>query len=163
MTNPASWLLLRFCFLRKSWGLSSLNCLPLHFSSQRPVLWALPQSWFGPQQSGSDKQASLCWGCLSQQYEMTWGDRSVLSPLPCTLLFHQTKSANPSVSSSFMILKSIFLIFHRYSKHKSFEWHKNQCKLPVIHIVWKSIAKFLYMSACKVILVMPDSVRPHGL
>ena len=102
-------------------------------------------------------------GCLSQQYEMTWGDRSVLSPLPYTLLFHQTKSANPSVSFSVMILKSIFLIFHRYSKHKSFEWHKSQCKLPLIHIVWKPIAEFLYMSACKVILVMPDSVRPHGL
>ena len=48
-------------------------------------------------------------GCLSQQYEMTCGDRSALSLLPYTLLFHQTKSANPSVSSSVMILKSIFL------------------------------------------------------
>ena len=47
-------------------------------------------------------------GCLSQQYEMTCGDRSALSLLPYTLLFHQTKSANPSVSSSVMILKSIF-------------------------------------------------------
>lgn len=102
-------------------------------------------------------------GCLSQQHEMTCGDWSVLSPLPYTLLFHQTKSANPSVSSSVMILKSIFFIFHRYSKHNSFEWHKSQCKLPPIHIVWKAIAEFLCMSACKVILVMPDSVRPHGL
>lgn len=145
MTDPASLLILRYCFLRGVPGAPFSELPPLAFLQSKACFLGSTPILARANVVGRALTGSLLSSgdCISQQYELALGNLNVLSLLPRTLQFYLARSANPSECQIFGCdpKSHILLIFHKYSKHKSFKRHKSQCKLPPVHIVWKATAE----------------------